>query len=125
MAKQVIVMRRDLDVKCGKLIAQGAHASCSFFSERERTFMATGQYVPPSPAEQEWILGRFTKIVLGVDSEAELLDIFEKAKAAGLKAFLIQDAGLTCFKGPTHTCVGIGPDFDDKINAVTGHLKLL
>lgn len=60
-----------------------------------------------------------------MSTEVELLDIYEKAKAAGLEAHLIVDAGLTEFAGvATATAVGIGPDFSEKIDAVTGGLKL-
>jgi len=38
---------------------------------------------------------------------------------------LITDGGLTEFGGvPTRTCLGIGPDYDDRIDPVTGDLEL-
>ena len=38
---------------------------------------------------------------------------------------LITDGGLTEFGGvPTRTCLGIGPDYDDRIGPVTGDLEL-
>ena len=58
-------------------------------------------------------------------SEAELLAVYEKALEAGLAAHLITDRGLTEFGGiPTRTCLGIGPDYDDLIDPVTGDLEL-
>jgi len=122
--KQVIVIRKDLGMRRGKEIAQGAHGSCSFFSHREREFMSGVPYYPPTPAEQAWIKGRFTKICVVVDGEAELLKIHENAQAAGLKSYLILDAGLTEFKKPTHTCVCVGPAEDKDLKPITGHLKL-
>ncbi len=58
--KQVIVIRRDLKMRRGKEIAQGAHASMAWLSRRV----------------------------------------------------------------PTRTCLGIGPDYDDLIDPVTGGLEL-
>ncbi len=38
---------------------------------------------------------------------------------------LIEDAGLTVFKKPTITCLAIGPDKEEKIDEITGKLKIL
>jgi PTH2 family peptidyl-tRNA hydrolase len=39
---------------------------------------------------------------------------------------LIIDSGKTEFGGvPTKTCLAIGPDYSEKIDKVTGNLKLL
>lgn len=137
-AKQVIVVRHDLHMRMGKVAAQAAHASIAFLTNKFRDriedyFDPMNDplfYVVPrfrvSPAERAWIEGRFTKICVRVDSEEELLRIYEEAEAAGLTAYLITDAGLTEFKGiPTNTCVAIGPNFSDEIDPITGHLKLL
>jgi len=61
-----------------------------------------------------------------VNSEAELLDLRDKAKAAGILHAIIQDAGKTEFHGvPTYTVVAIGPVWSDEIDPITGHLPLL
>jgi PTH2 family peptidyl-tRNA hydrolase len=40
-------------------------------------------------------------------------------------AHLITDRGLTEFGGtPTRTCLAVGPDYDDRIDPVTGDLEL-
>jgi peptidyl-tRNA hydrolase len=78
-----------------------------------------------SRVELDWIRSSFKKVTLQVNSEEELLEIERKAKEAGLEVHVITDSGLTEFNGvPTKTCLAIGPDEEDKINAVTGHLKL-
>jgi len=65
-------------------------------------------------------------VCVSVDSEEELVDVYNKAKTAGLICSIIQDAGLTEFNGvPTLTCVAVGPDRSDKIDAITGKLPLL
>lgn len=126
--KQVIVIRKDLKMRRGKEIAQGAHASMSFLAKRVVAFNASrfgSDYVEFTEAERLWIEGRFTKVCLQVDSEQALLDVEARARTAGLEVHLITDAGATEFNGvPTRTCLAIGPDYAEKIDAVTGDLKL-
>src|SRR5271154_4527153 len=114
MTKQVLVLRKDLNMRKGKMVAQGSHASSKEFFDRfekvsETETTVTYQFTV-TKEENEWIEGRFTKVCVGADSEQELLAIYEKAKASGVASALIQDAGLTEFGGvPTYTAVGIGP----------------
>ncbi len=118
--KQVIVIRRDLGMRRGKEISQGAHASMSWLTKRIAAAPLTF-----SLTETEWMLGLFTKVVVQVASEAELLAVYEAARAAGIEAHLITDAGKTEFGGvPTTTAVGIGPDEAERIDPVTKHLRL-
>ena len=117
--KQVILIRKDLKMRRGKEISQGAHASISFLSHKLRS----GE--PLSAAEQAWIDGAFAKICLQVSSEEELKAAYEAAKAAGLVAHLITDSGATEFGGvPTPTAVAIGPDYSERIDPITRHLSL-
>jgi PTH2 family peptidyl-tRNA hydrolase len=126
--KQVIVIRRDLRMRRGKEIAQGAHAAMAWLAH------AVGQQLTPtgavgrvdlSEAERAWLQGSFRKVTVKVGSEAELMAVYEKAVEAGLVAHLVTDRGLTEFGGvPTRTCLGIGPDYDDLIDPVTGDLEL-
>lgn len=114
--KQIIVMRTDLGMRKGKMIAQGAHASLKVLLDHTASW----------EAKDEWISGTFTKICLRVDSEEELLELHSIAMLAGLHSALITDAGRTEFKGiPTNTCLAIGPEFPEDLDPVTGHLKLL
>jgi PTH2 family peptidyl-tRNA hydrolase len=119
--KQVIVIRRDLGMRRGKEIAQGAHASMIWLAERIRQ-----PRFRFSDAERAWLNGPFTKVCVRVDSEAELLEIIHNAQAAGVLVRLVIDAGRTEFHGvPTPTCCAVGPDFADRIDPITGQLKLL
>jgi peptidyl-tRNA hydrolase, PTH2 family len=113
--KQVIILRKDLNMRKGKMIAQGAHASLS----------AVLQY-SDHPSVKAWLSDAFTKIAVSVDSEDELLDIYQKAKNANLVCSLIKDAGRTEFNGVhTYTAVAVGPATNDEIDPITGNLKLL
>lgn len=113
--KQMIVMRKDLNMRKGKLVAQGAHASMKAYLENK-----------DHPNMIEWLRGLFTKVAVGVDSETELFEIAQKAKDAGLIVSVIQDAGLTEFGNvPTYTCIAVGPATHEELLPITGHLKLL
>ena len=119
--KQVIVMRRDLGMRRGKEIAQGAHASMIWLAQRVRQVAMTF-----TAAERLWLAGAFTKVCVRADSEEELLAIVAKAREAGVLVQLCVDAGRTEFHGvPTPTCCAVGPDFPERIDPITGHLKLL
>ena len=134
--KMVIVARKDLNMRKGKLAAQCAHAAMKIIldlmnksnpnpyglvAKTKRDFA-----IPDVDPLNVWLNGRFTKVVVSVDSEQELLDIKAKADAAGIRTALITDAGLTEFHGiPTNTCIAVGPDYPAKIDPITGTLKLL
>jgi len=111
--KQVIVLRKDLNMRKGKMVAQGSHASLYAYLKS------------PQALRDQWFGQRQTKICVSVDSEEELFAIHKAAEAAGLTSVLILDAGLTEFKEPTYTAVGIGPCDEDEVNKITGKLKLL
>ena len=131
-AKQIIVMRTDLrnsqgqKVRTGKLIAQACHASIAFLTNRIKKNVSYPEalwWVNLSQAEKEWINGSFFKVVVGVDSEKELLDIGYNAVMLGLSVKYIEETNG--FDKPTITCLAIGPDYSSKIDPVTKHLKLL
>lgn len=112
--KQVLVLRRDLKMRRGKEIAQGAHAAMKLLLDH-----------PDDPYVRAWLKGPFTKIAVGIDGEAALLELVAEARAAGLAHALIQDAGRTEFGGrPTLTAAAFGPGDPDTISRLTGHLPL-
>ncbi|MDB5347069.1 MAG: peptidyl-tRNA hydrolase [Schlesneria sp.] len=123
--KQVIVIRHDLKMRRGKQIAQASHASMSFIVRRLQE-VGSVSLDDFSDVERSWLRGAFAKICCRVNSEDELMNIHDKAIAAGLEVHLITDSGKTEFHGvPTSTCVAIGPDVAEKIDPLTGNLELL
>jgi PTH2 family peptidyl-tRNA hydrolase len=116
MYTQVLVVRNDLKMGKGKIAAQAAHASiAAFLKSQERKW--GNEY-------QEWLNEGMQKIVVKVDSEKELLHLFEQVKNKFPTA-LITDAGHTQVSPNTKTCIGIGPSNENDLKKYTGHLKLL
>ena len=113
MYKQVIAVRKDLKLDKGKLAVQVAHASLE-------------SYKKSSPEERrEWESGGSKKVVVKVEGLRELLELQRKAKSLKLACSLIMDAGKTHLEPGTVTALGIGPDSEEKIDRVTGGLKIL
>lgn len=108
-------MRTDLGMGVGKMISQGAHASMKVLHLHKNDKRVV-----------DWLNGQFTKIVVEVDSQEELLKVYNKALESGLIAERIDDNGRTVFDGVvTLTCVAIGPDTHENLKPVTGRLRLL
>ena len=123
--KQVIVLRKDLNMRKGKMVAQGAHASMGAILALARRD-GDSLVIPLDARVEPWLTGRFKKICVSVNSEKEMLDLYERAKSAGLVCSLIQDAGLTEFGGvPTYTAIAVGPDAEERVNEFTAGLPLL
>lgn len=114
--KQVIVVRSDLKMGKGKLAAQVAHASLTAFLE---------SMMKDESKTRIWLEEGQKKVVLKVNNLEELMEIYKKAREKGLCAVLVEDKGLTQLESGTITCVGIGPDEDEKIDEITSKLKLL
>ena len=136
-AKQMIVMRRDLKMRKGKIAAQAGHACVEATllalmrenrlsdlreSEDYLTLDTTGK--EPSPLS-DWFTRGVAKICVYVDSEEALLEIDRKAKEMGYISALIQDAGMTEFHGePTYTCLALEPLTAEQVDPLTGNLPL-
>ncbi|MBN1385406.1 peptidyl-tRNA hydrolase [Candidatus Woesearchaeota archaeon] len=111
--KQVILVRKDLRLPKGKLAAQVAHASVeSAYRVSEDKFST-------------WQSEGSKKVVLYVADLKELLGYQQLAKQEKLVASIITDAGRTVIAPGTVTCLGIGPDEEEKIDKVTGKLKMV
>jgi len=135
--KQVIVIRKDLKMRKGKMCSQSTHASMKVILDKMDKKIMHDPNIAPDYIEYsfnvvqgtpwyEWLTGSFTKIVVYVNSEQELLDLYDQAKSKELPCSLIQDRGFTEFHGvPTYTAVAIGPWWSEVIDEITGDLPLL
>jgi peptidyl-tRNA hydrolase, PTH2 family len=111
--KQVILVRMDLKMPKGKLAAQVAHAAVDAAAKSDGKLLAL------------WKASGSKKVVLKVADDKEMLMFEEHARDLGIKAALIHDAGRTVLEPGTMTCLAIGPDFESKIDKITGRLKVL
>lgn len=138
-SKQMIVMRRDLKMRKGKIAAQAGHACV------EAVLMALAKegrldQVRLTPdggwvyladedtrptALSDWFEAGVAKVCVYVDSEEDLLRIADEGRARGFLVSLVRDAGLTEFHGePTYTCLAFEPLHADQIDPITGDLPL-
>ena len=113
--KQVVVVRTDLDMGKGKIAAQVGHAC-----------VQGAEHVRKSNSEwfSEWWETQ-EKVVLKVSSLKELEQIIQDATELDLPCSPVADAGRTQLAPGTITCVSIGPAPEEKIDKITGYLKLL
>ena len=111
--KQVIVVRNDLKMSKGKMAAQVSHASVETILKANREDV------------NKWRAQGMKKVVLKVETLKELQKIKQDAEDHGIVNALIQDAGHTELTPGTLTCVGVGPDKEEKVDAITGHLKMV
>ncbi len=114
--KQVIVVRADLKMSKGKLAVQVAHAAVAA-AEKARVENELWWKV--------WMISGQKKVVVKVNDEKYLMEIYEKAKTMGIPSAIIVDRGLTELPPGTITCAGLGPAPSYLIDKVTGSLPLL
>lgn len=114
--KQVIVLRSDLKLSKGKMVAQAGHAViCAAEESRKRH----------KDWWKRWINEGQCKIAVKVESEKELLELEDQAQRLALPYALVVDRGLTEVPPGTKTCLGIGPAPAEEIDKITGTLSLL
>jgi len=114
--KQVLIFRTDLQMGKGKIAAQAGHAAIS---------AAQDAFVHHKKWWEAWMYEGQKKVALKVTNEKELGELEEAADDLGLPHSLIIDRGLTQIPEGTVTCLGIGPAPAEKIDRLTGKLKLL
>ena len=137
-SKQMIVMRRDLKMRKGKIAAQAGHACveailCALAREGRLgqvrgtddgwAYLDDGA-MEPTPLS-EWFDAGVAKVCVYVDSEEALLDVASQARDRGFGCSLVRDAGLTEFHGePTYTCLALEPLPAELVDLITGDLPL-
>jgi len=104
--KMVIVMRTDLDMSLGKMIAQACHAAVSASESTKR--IQTKHW-------RRWRDEGAKKVALEAESLEELEALAMKAEELDIVNELIQDAGHTEVPPGTVTCLGIGPNQAQKM----------
>jgi PTH2 family peptidyl-tRNA hydrolase len=95
--KQIILIRSDLDMRCGKKCVQVAHASIM------------GVDAGPKEIVSEWKKEGMRKIVLKVKDIDQLLYIWNSTIGRGICGAIIKDFGLTQVEPNTITSIGFSP----------------
>ena len=149
--KQIIIVRKDLNMSVGKICAQVSHASMAFLTnmikansklvhkiffdsecEWYETLFALGKDL-----YEQWINGSFTKVVLRAKNKNQLLKAKTMAEEMnmieGEDFFLIKDNCLTELDpeeidengvGRTLTCIGFKPMDEEVINKISKKYQL-
>lgn len=110
--KQAILLRKDLDMSKGKMVAQGSHASLEAYQKAD------------SDAVAEWKQQGQKKIILEA-TESELQENLEKAEQMNVTYFRVKDAGHTEVEPGTVTALGLGPVEEQRLDRITSDLPLL
>jgi PTH2 family peptidyl-tRNA hydrolase len=111
--KQVVIVRKDLGMRKGKLAAQVAHAALTAAENASK-----GQI-------KIWKQTGQTKIVVGIEGSESLMELYKDANTDGLPVSLIRDEGRTELEPETRTAVAIGPAEASRVDQYTGDLDLL
>lgn len=138
MYKQVIIVRKDLNMSHGKMAAQVSHASMAFLSWMIRNNAIGEVFSEPGMHPKnvvridsfdidkgifdEWLNGAYTKTVLQAKNKNQLIKAVDMAKELGMEEgkdyFLIRDNCYTELTpeeidengvGRTLTCIGFKP----------------
>lgn len=144
--KQIIIVRKDLNMSKGKMAAQVAHASmaflinaiknCSNISRFDTSYYNCG-FLIPKELYENWICGSFTKVILEAKNKYQLEKVYTIANEFGFKEgihyFPIKDNCYTELEpeevdendiGRTLTCVGFIPLNDETANKISKKYQL-
>ena len=145
--KQIIVVRKDLEMSPGKLAAQVAHASEMFMLEyikknfkrviksglMDDLYYGYSDVQIPKDLFEEWINDEYKKCVLSAKNKSDLLKLRDKAVSNGMEEgkdfYLVYDNCHTELNaeeetGQTLTCIGFLPMKDDVIDKITKRYRL-
>jgi len=112
--KLCILVRSDLKMSKGKVLAQVSHSVVD----------ATIKSYTNSPNFFKWKQNGEKIVILKVPNEKTLISIMNIAERKDINCGYTMDAGLTEVPEGSITVGFVGPDYDDKIEKLTGQLKL-
>eukprot|EP00743_Colponemidia_sp_Colp-15_P002794 GILK01003023.1.p1 GENE.GILK01003023.1~~GILK01003023.1.p1 ORF type:complete len:195 (-),score=29.63 GILK01003023.1:193-777(-) len=114
--KLVLVVRQDLEMGKGKIAAQCSHATLGIYRELSKA---------KHPLLKRWEWSGQAKVVVKAPDGTTLMKLQEKASAMGVPSLITCDAGRTQVPEGSMTVLAVGPDLESRVNAITGHLKLM
>jgi len=115
--KQVIVVRRDLNMHKNEQAAQIAHASMMFLVDNNEAERGDEVHIRLTPAEATWLSGSFAPVIMSVESLGALEDLIFRAQLADVEVHPFLD------EEDEPTCAAFGPCSIQEINRVVGSLK--
>ena len=141
MYKQIIIVRKDLQMSIGKICSKVSHASMAFLTNTIRrdwsmntTYFKGDEYKTYYSVEltfdkdlfEQWIIGEFTKCVLKAKNKSQLLKAKTLAEEMGMTEnedfFCIYDNCHTELtpedNGRTLTCIGFKPMDSEVIDKI-------
>ena len=113
--KMVLVVNSELKMGKGKIAAHVGHAAVS-------ATLKAGQYNPPDL--DSWLKSGQKKICVKADYD-EIKQLVSKANLDDIQTVEITDAGKTQIPSGSLTVAAFGPCDEEKLESLTGHLKLL
>jgi len=121
--KQVIVVRKDLRLKRGKIASLAAHAAMQFIIDNNESERPDELQVKLSQQEIQWLKSSSTKDIVGVDSHDALSSLVLRAELNGVNVYSVFDATRKPDEIPQLLCAAFGPDEEDQIAEIIGSLK--
>ena len=113
MYKCVLLIREDITMSTGKMIAQCGHGIAQSIKGSNKKII------------REWMRNGEKIVSVKVKNLTEMEDIKKRSNKAGIYSKIIYDAGLTEVDPDTPTICVVGPDLESKISPFTNHLRLL
>lgn len=113
--KIVICVRKDLNMRKGKIAVQAVHACFGLVNELKDK--------RPELLEQ---MHYMRKICVQLPALSDVGHVTLMAEALDVPCYTVTDLGLTEFNGnPTVTVCAVGPATDDVLESITGGYQLL
>ena len=121
--KQVIVVRKDLRLKRGKIASLAAHAAMQFIIDNNESERPDELQVKLSQQEIQWLKSSSTKDIVGIDSHDALSSLVLRAELNGVNVYSVFDKSCKPDEIPQLLCAAFGPDEEDQIAEIIGSLK--
>ena len=114
--KMVFIINHELKMGKGKIAAQVGHAAV-------KATLKSGEIRPE--LLDAWLSTGQKKICVKADDALHIEQIEKQAKQLKILTSKIHDAGHTQIPAGSLTVLALGPDEDEKLDGLTGDLKLL
>ena len=115
--KMMLCVRMDLKMQKGKMCAQSGHATLGLYKQIMKKKKCQKML-------EDWENNGTKKIAAKLKDEAAMNFLISKATDAGIEFYTVQDAGRTQVAAGSRTVIAL-IDYENKLNTITGRLKLL